>query len=121
VRWTLTVRAGPRVDRERFDQRERALDELEARAKELSDSAPNEPVGRVKRYEPVQQVFARIELSGPQRWFPSVHVGVDVRGDGSVEAYRGRVGRTVIEPVKGETPYAALRRVATESDSPRGA
>jgi hypothetical protein len=125
VPWTLKIRVGPLVERLRFDQLEPALDELEARAKELAASAPNEPAGgRVKRYEPIQQVFARIELSGPERWFASVRAGLDVRGDGSVEAFVGRLTRTPLEPQDGETPYDALRRTAgssTESGSPRGA
>jgi hypothetical protein len=122
VPWKLTARVGARVERLRFDGLDPALDALEARAKNLSKEAPREPRDiRIKRYEPVQQVFARLELAGPQRLLPSVRVGIDVRGDGSAEAYRGRVRRTLIEQAKGETPYVALRRVAKESSSPRGA
>jgi hypothetical protein len=111
VPWKLTVRAGPRVEQLRFDDLGAAIDALESRAKELSGAAPNEAVdARYKRYEPVQQVFARIELSGPERLLPNVRAGVDVRGDGSVEAFRGRVRRELIEPRSGQTPYAALRQ-----------
>jgi hypothetical protein len=99
------------VQRIRFDALESALDALESRAKELAHAAPNDPLDvRYKRYEPVQQVFARVELSGPERLLPSVRAGVDVRGDGSIEAFLGRVRRELIEPPQGETPYGALRR-----------
>jgi hypothetical protein len=99
------------VQKERFDDLGAAIDALEARATELATAAPNEAVDvRYKRYEPVQQVFARVELSGPERMLSSVRAGVDVRGDGSIEAFRGRVRRELIEPRSRETPYAALRR-----------
>jgi hypothetical protein len=95
----------------RFEELEPALDELEARVKSLSSAAPKRPLElRVKTYDPVQQVFGRVELAGPQRFFPSVRAGADVRGDGSVEAYKGRVKRELIEQRRGETPFQALRR-----------
>jgi hypothetical protein len=88
-----------------------ALDSIERRATKLSETAPRDPVDvKLKRFEPIQQVVARIELAGPQRLLPSVRAGVDVRGDGSTEAYLGRVRRHVVEQRKGETPYDALRR-----------
>jgi hypothetical protein len=115
VPWKLTVRAGPRVERLRFDELEQALASIEARARELADLTPKRAVdARWGRFEPVQQVAARIELAGPQRLFPSVHAGIDVRGDGSVEAYLGRVRRQMVSQGKGETPYTALRRAVVD-------
>ncbi len=111
MRWKLTERAGPRVKRSSFDDMTAALDALEARGRELARSAPREAVDtKVRRFEPQQRVIARLELAGPERLVPSVRAGVDVRGDGSVEAFRGRVRREVIDPRRGESPYGALRR-----------
>jgi hypothetical protein len=118
VAWKLVVRAGSRVERSRFDQLDDALAAAEARARELAGRAPRGAVDvKVRRFEPVQQVVARIELAGPERWLPRARAGVDVRGDGSTEAYVGRVHREVIKQRQGETPYRALRRAL---DSGRG-
>ena len=112
--WKLTVRAGPRVERERFDGLDDLLDAVEARGRDLAESTSREPVdAKLRRFEPVQQVVARLEFSGPQRLMPSVTAGVDVRGDGSIEAYTGRVKRRVVDQRKGENAYGALRRELT--------
>jgi hypothetical protein len=117
VPWQLTIRTGPKFERQRFGVLEDALDTLEAEARYLADTAPKTPVdAKYKEFEPVQQVWARLELSGPQRLLPSVRAGVDVRGDGSTEAYLGRVQRTLIEQRKGETAYEALRRTVAQRD-----
>jgi hypothetical protein len=115
VAWRLTVRAGPRVERRHFADLVQLLDALEARGRELARSAPGEVVDtKLKRFEPVQQVVGRLELSGPERVMPSVRAGVDVRGDGSTEAFRGRVRRTVLEQNGNEDAFATLRRALAD-------
>jgi hypothetical protein len=110
--WRLTVRAGPKVDRDRFDELTGALDALERRGRELAESAPRGALdAKIRQFEPVQQVVARLELAGPQTLMPRARAGVDVRGDGSIEAFVGRVRRAVIEQRRGEDAFAALRRV----------
>ncbi|MFL5830094.1 MAG: hypothetical protein ACJ76X_09285 [Solirubrobacteraceae bacterium] len=109
--WKLTVRAGPRVERSRYDELADALDAAERRGRELASAAPRDAVDvKVRRFEPIQQVVARLELTGPERLLPSARGGVDVRGDGSTEAYVGGLRREVIKQRKGETAYKALRR-----------
>ena len=118
--WKLTVRAGPGVERLRFEELEAALDAAEQRGAELARDAPRRSVGlKLKRFEPVQQVAARIELAGPERLVPSVRAGVDVRGDGSTEAYVGRVRRQLVERQVGESAWAALRRALANGSQSR--
>jgi hypothetical protein len=110
--WRLTVRTGPQVDHARFDELGSALDALERRAQELAKAAPRKPVDlKFREFEPVQQVIARLEVAGPQALLPRTHAGVDVRGDGSTEAFVGRVRRLVVEQRDGEDAFDALRRV----------
>lgn len=66
---------------------------------------------RYKSFAPVQQVAARGELRGPS----GARAGVDVRGDGSVEAFTGRVRRSVVALEPGEDAFAGLRRVLAGS------
>jgi hypothetical protein len=106
--YTLTVRAGSRVERERFDALPEALDALEGHMRALSQTERRSTVDlRYREFEPVAQVAARAELAGPGR----LRAGVDLRGDGSTEAFTGRLRRRVVEQRRSESPYDALRRV----------
>ena len=110
--YRLKVRSGPRVERQRFGDRDAALAELETRAHALADDADARMIDlKLRRFEPVAQVVARIELAGPRR----LRAGLDVRGDGSVEAYTGALRRRVIEQRAGESAYEALRRIVAEA------
>jgi hypothetical protein len=106
--YTLTVRSRAKVQKERHADLDAALAAMQRIGAGLSDGAGARPAGGtlIRRIEPVQQVVGRIELAGPGR----LRAGVDVRGDGSSEAYTGRVRRRLIEQRAGEDAYAALRR-----------
>jgi len=81
-----------------------ALGALEAQLRAIDWR--REPVPWIGReIEPVAQVVARGELSGP-----GVRAGVDVRGDGSAEAFTGRWRRRLVQQRCGESAYDALRR-----------
>jgi hypothetical protein len=60
----------------------------------------------------VQQVVARGGLAGPR----GARGGIDVRGDGSTEAWTGRSWRReLVAQEPGEDAFAALRRALQSS------
>ena len=109
--WTVTVRRGGRVERDRRSELSAALELVEARAGELASTAPRRPVdARIRRFDPAEQVFARIELAGPERLLPRLRAGIDIRGDGSSQPYVGRLRRRVLKRRGSESAVATLRR-----------
>jgi hypothetical protein len=103
----VVIRSGPRVDRVAAASLDEALELIEARARALAADTRRPAVElRYKTFEPVQQVAHRIELQAPR----GVRAGVDVRGDGSVEAWTGRLRRRLVTREADESVYAALRR-----------
>ena len=110
--YTVSVRIGPKVMRRRVPTLDDAIDVLELELRGLGSKALRKPAKAFAReIAPKAQVSARGELSGPSRLRPSVRAGADVRGDGSIEAYRGKVNREVVKQKRGESPFDALRRV----------
>ena len=105
--WRLTLRVGPKVRRSEFATLDDALEAL----RDGLAAAPRRATVdlRVRAFEPVQQVAARGELAGPRR----ARGGVDVRGDGSAEAFTGRLRRRVVEQEPGEDAFSALARALT--------
>lgn len=104
--YKLTVRQRGATERKRFRSLHDALAALEER---LDGLTPNARRGRERAFArelaPVEQVALRGEVAGP-----GVHGGIDVRGDGSAEAFTGRWRRRLVERDPGETAYDALRR-----------
>jgi hypothetical protein len=107
--YKLTVRRTGATERSRFDSLAAALNALEARLDELLPEARRGPSRALTReFAPVQQVALRGEIAGP-----GVRGGVDVRGDGSAEAFTGRWKRVLVPREPGETAYDALARAFT--------
>jgi hypothetical protein len=112
VSYKLRVRVRGKVERSRHETVPDALDAIERRAAELARGADAVPEGGgiMRRIDPVQQVIGRLELSGPHR----LRAGLDVRGDGSTEAWTGGMRRAVIAQEAGESPVDALRRALAD-------
>ena len=109
--YRVVVRTQGKVERLETAGLDEALALLERRARAFEDEPRTPEVDlRYRRFAPWQQVAARLEVTGPGRWRPAVRAGVDVRGDGSSEAWTGRLRRALIHQREGETPYDALRR-----------
>lgn len=101
-----TIRIGPKVEHAEHDD---VLSALLALRERLGDLGATRKTTHVFRREltPDAQVAARGQLRAPG----GVSAGVDVRGDGSAEAWTGRWRRQLVEQQGGEDAYAALGRV----------
>ena len=103
----VVVRDGPRVERLSAETLPEALDLVADRTRALAAGPRRRTIDlRARTFRPVDQVAARIEVRGPGR----VRGGVDVRGDGSTEAWTGRLRRELVPPQRGESAAEALRR-----------
>jgi len=107
----VVMRLGPQVEKHRFETLDAALAALAARIPDVGRRGPRNALGR--DYEPARQVAGRLEVRGPG----GARGGIDVRGDGSAEAYRGWIRKEVVEQRPDESAIDALRRGLTE---PRG-
>ena len=106
--YAVRVRTRGKVELSRHDSLGDALEAVRAGVAGLERDGRVSPVGGgvLRRFDPVAQVVGRVELSGPA----GLRAGVDVRGDGSSEAFSGRVRRSLIAQRDGESAYDALAR-----------
>jgi hypothetical protein len=104
----LTIRHGPDVDSQAFEDLDEAVAAMRGRALAIRAEGPVERAAGFRDYEPRDQVHARLQLSGGGLLRKQV-AGVDVRGNGEFVPYRGGVRREELDPSGHETPFDAVR------------
>ena len=105
---TVVVRLRGKVHKHPCADLDEGLDVLERELRAAATAAGR--AGNVsvlgREYDAATQVLVRGELRGGP-----THAGIDVRGDGSAEAWTGRIRKQLVEPQGREDAYRALRRV----------
>jgi hypothetical protein len=105
--FTVKARLGTRVEKSRHTSLDEALDAIAARIGGVDRRGTARAMTR--EYEPSRQVAGRFEIAGPG----GARGGLDVRGDGSAEAYLGLIRKRLVEQREGESALDALRRALT--------
>jgi hypothetical protein len=106
--WKLTVRNGAEVDHEGFDDVAEAVARMRERALDIRAEGPPKTSNVLRKFEPKDQVTARLELSG-RGLFNKPAAGIDVRGDGTFTPYRGGLRREELDPSGHDTPFDLVR------------
>jgi hypothetical protein len=112
-RWKLTIRHGSDVEHEGFDDLDAAIAEMKRRAEGVRAEGPLSPSSALRDFAPKDQVHARLQISG-KGLLRKPTAGVDVKGDGSLVAFRGTVMREELEPEEQGTPFDAVRETLAE-------
>lgn len=110
--YTLTIRNGPRVHRERFDDLDSTLAALRSHCDEILAEGALPDVSMIHDYRSEQRVKARLEISAG-RMFARREAGVDVMGDGAIVPFKGGTFRKPIED-PGEDYTSALAEALRE-------
>lgn len=108
-RWKLTVRDGSDVDHADFEDLDEAVTAMRERALAIRAEGPAQPVRSLRRFDPEQQVNARLQLTGRRRLLHKPTAGVDVRGDGTFVPFAGGVTREELDPTDHDTPFDLVR------------
>lgn len=104
--FTLAIQQEGSSKKVRFGSLEDALAGLQAELNSAGPGTRREPVNAlVREFQPEEQVAMRLEVRGR-----GVCGGLDLHGDGTQEAYTGRIRRRGIVPEPGENAVSALRR-----------
>lgn len=102
------MRNGAEVGHEGFEDLGEAIAAMRARALDIRAEGPPKTADVLRKFEPKDQVTARLELSGRGRLRKPV-AGIDVRGDGTFVPYRGGMRREELDPSGHDTPFDTVR------------
>ena len=102
------MRNGAEVDHEEFDEIGEAVVRMRERALEIRAEGPPKVADVLRKFEPKDQVTARLELSHGG-FLRKQAAGVDVRGDGTFTPYRGGLRREELDPSSHDTPFDLVR------------
>ena len=104
------MRHGSDVSHQRFDDLDVALDAVGRLVEAIRAEGPLEPASMLRDFAPADQIHARLQISG-KGLLRRPTAGIDVRGDGSVAAYRGGVRREELDTA--QAPVEAIREALT--------
>ncbi len=102
------MRDGAEVDHEGFDDVAEAVARMRERALAIRAEGPPKAANLVRKFEPKDQVTARLELSRGG-FLRKQAAGIDVRGDGTFVPYRGGLRREELDPSGHDTPFDLVR------------
>ena len=106
--WKLTIRHGPDVSSQGFDDLGEAVELMRERALAIRAAGPVKEASMLRTFKPADQVQARLQIAGKGLLRKPV-AGVDVRGDGTFVPFRGGVRREELDPTHHDTPFDLVR------------
>ena len=104
--YRLTVRQGPKVSREKYEDLGAAIGALERHVAEIRASGPLEPRTLLREFESSEQVAGRVEISTGSLLRRGSDAGIDVMGDGTLVPFAGGMRRVELDS---DQPYDAVR------------
>lgn len=108
ARYRLTVRHGPEVAHERFDDLDEAVAAMKRQTQVIRQDGPLEEINAIRDYGPGQRVHARLELSSG-RLFNRREAGMDLMGDGTLVPFVGVIRKEPIELSDRDSPFDAVK------------
>ena len=81
---------------------------MKNKAEEIRDEGPLAPSSALREFAPADQVHARLQISA-KGVLHRPSAGVDVKGDGSLLAFRGTLKREQLASSGAKSPFEAVR------------